>query len=272
MARKTDRASDTLRQNATPENAPAASEHLPLFYRQPRPLDVRRHAQASLRQGSDYGFAQATNSIPLNAVEFIEAVRHYPIVFTASEQPMPVAIVGLEQTNYFMQPGKGWKTDAYVPAYARQYPFVLMERPREEKFYLCVDEDAPQFALQTVKGAMPFYNEDGSPSALTQHALQYCTAFYNHHQVTRHFCDDLARHALLVPYQSEATLPDGKKLSLSGFRMIDEKRFNDLPNTAILEFRQKGWLPFIYLALASAVNWKTLPQMAVKESAKKART
>jgi hypothetical protein len=259
MARKSDKTDPSSEPSADGEAPKSAG--LPMFFTQPRPLDIRRHAQAAIRPGSDFGFARDTNSILLNAVEFIEAARHYPIVFTNDEQSLPAAIVGLERGNYFVE-GSDWKPDTYIPAYVRQYPFVFLERPQEDKFYLCIDEGAPQFSMQAGEGAMPLYKEDGSPSPLTQNALQFCAAFYNHFRITRNFCEDLKKHGLLSAYQSDATLPSGRSVQLSGFLMIDEKALNQLSNEVFLEFRKKGWLPFIYFALSSGANWKRLLWLA----------
>ncbi len=242
--------------------ASARSSGLPLFFHKPQPLDAVRHAHASVSSGGDFSFASDTNSITLNAVEFIEAVKYYPVVFTGGENPTPVAILGLERGNYFVEADNRWKAGAYIPAYARQYPFIFFEDPRRKKMYLCIDEAAANYYPSQPAGATPLYTVDGKPSNLTKHALQFCTAFYQHYQATRDFCDALKAHKLLIPYQSEATLTSGKKLGLSGFQAIDEKALSKLPEKVFLEFRKKGWLPFIYLALASTSNWKRLADLA----------
>lgn len=74
MAKNSAQAEATRRPPAAPEP--------PLLYRRPAALSPFLHVEFSLEGEGDYGFARATNSIPLNAVEFGLAVRHYPIVFT----------------------------------------------------------------------------------------------------------------------------------------------------------------------------------------------
>jgi hypothetical protein len=240
------------------EQPAAQAAGLPLFFSAPRALESGRHAKATVAPGADYGFARATNSLPLDAIEFIEASKQYPIVFTGGAQPIPVAVVGLEQANYFVDKEGKWTTDAYIPAYVRQYPFVFFERAEEKKFYLCIDEAASNFSLEGTKEGAALYGENGQPSDLTKNALQFCTSYYNHHLITRNLMEDLTKHGLLAPYHSEATLNSGRKVSLSGFQIIDEKKLNALPDDVYLEFRKKGWLAFIYMALASITNWKML--------------
>lgn len=245
--------------------AAAAEAVFPLFFKNPRPLDVNRHKQATITPDKGYAFAAETNSIPMNAIEFIEASRHYPIVFTGGDTSTPAVVVGLEKQNYFVDAKDGsWKSGRYIPAYVRQYPFVFMEVPEQEKFFLCVDEAAPHFnaGASKAKDTSALYTAAGEASPLTQHVLDFCTAFYNHFRITANFCADLRAHNLLIPYKSDAKLASGRQISLGGFLMIDEKAFNSLSEKVFLEFRAKGWLPFIYFALASGTNWKGLVDIA----------
>lgn len=235
------------------------AQALPLFFSKPAALDSERHAKAGLARSIDLSFARECNSVPLNAVEFIEAARCYPIVFTNEEAPVPVAVLAWEQKNPFITKDNLWRDDSYIPAYVRQYPFVLFEAPNSDKLYLCVDEAASNYRA-TVSAddsdAMPFYR-DGQPSETTARALEFANAFYQHTKITRNFCDDLKKHKLLSPYNATATI-NGAEQHLNAFLMINETAFNALPDEVFLEFRSKGWLPFIYLSLASATNWKRL--------------
>ncbi len=249
--------------NSKPEGITTPSG-LPLLYRRPVALDALRHLQASISTETDYSFAKSTNSLPLNAIEFVEAAKTYPIVFSGGDVPMPVAIVGLEQENYFVKKDNSWQKNTYIPAYVRQYPFIFSENPKDKKLYLCVDEATPRFSKAQQGEANMLYNKQGDPTEFTRNAMKFCTSFYQHHLVTRNFCADLRAHKLLQPYHSEAILSSGKKAKLSGFQMIDEKVLNELPNKAFLALRDKGWMPFIYLALASVSNWKMLAAMESK--------
>ena len=39
---------------------------------------------------------------------------------------------------------------------------------------------------------------------------------------------------------------EGTRVSLTGFKVIDEKRFAQLPDETFLQWRRKGWLPLAY--------------------------
>lgn len=241
-----------------------APSNPPLFFEKPATLSLDRHANACLDARIDLGFAKGTNSVPLNLVEFVEAAKHYPIVFTTDETaPIPLVALGWEKENYFVTAKGDWKEGVYIPAYVRQYPFIFFEDKENDRLYLCVDEGCKNFHATKVKDGLAFY-EEGKASPMSEHALEYCKAYYQEMQRTRAFSADLVKHGLLSPYHSRATL-NGKDVQLSGFQMIDENKVNALSDAAFLELRQKGALAFIYLAMASSTNWKSLAEAAPKK-------
>ncbi|MDX1975426.1 MAG: SapC family protein [Rickettsiales bacterium] len=252
------------------ENLDASNAKLPLFFKAPAPLTFERHGQAGIVPTMNLSFASATNAILVNVAEFIEAAKHFPIVFTADKNPIPVAVVGLEESNYFVGAEGNWKKGAYIPAYVRKYPFVLSSLPDREEMLLCIDEGAADYRTTIGFGVEALYDGQKQPTPLLKNALDFCSAFQNHLQTTRQFCDALVEHQLFVTNQSEATLPNGRKILIGGFQMIDEQKFGELSDAAFLDLRKKGFLPFIYLALMSTTNWRTLIDMATELEAKSA--
>ena len=248
------------------EPAPKQDGPLPLFFQRPTPLDAERHAKAGLLPMTDMGFAMNTNSIVINAVEFFEAAKSYPIVFTMGDVPVPAAIVGLEQHNYFVNADKQWKDGAYIPAYVRKYPFAFMNGKMEgnDAFVLCVDEASAQYKEKAAKKTQPLF-ENGAPSALAKNALEFCTAYQNRYKQTQQFCAGIKAAGLFSPMRSDAKLKNGREIHLGGFQMIDEAKVRALPQETVLDFFQKGWLPLLYAALMSSSNWKRLADMASQD-------
>lgn len=247
--------------------AEATASGLPLFYKQPAVIDKNRHAAASVSPQQDYSFARGTNSLPINGIEFMEAVKSYPIVFTNGDASLPIVLVGLEKENYFVTDDGIWLANHYIPAYARQYPFVLLEKPvadkpDEKQMFLCIDEASSQFQANGRDGAEPLYDTEGNVTEFANNAVKFCGAVLEHHLITRNFTADLKKHNLLTPNQARIELKSGKTITLGDFLVIDEKAFNELSSEIFLEFRTKGWLPLIYLALVSQSNWKNLVQLA----------
>ncbi|HXV24701.1 MAG TPA: SapC family protein [Alphaproteobacteria bacterium] len=242
----------------------APEARFPMFYRAPRPLDSRRHAGKRLRAVTDLGFARATNAMPLNGIEFLLAVKHYPIVFTASDPAAAVAVVGLrERENLYLRSDGSWEPGAYVPAYVRRYPFIFLEDRERGQFVLCIDEAAE--ALSEVEGELLFDGDQPGPAGTR--ARDFCTAFQGQNQATRAFADAVAATGLLVENRAQIVLKDGRAMGVAGFRVIDEAKFNALPDETILDWRRKGWLPLVYCHLISASNWANLVDRAAADPA-----
>ncbi len=242
---------------------------LPMFYSNPMCVDSGRHLNAGLLPATNCEFAAHTNSISINAHEFVEAAKFYPIVFTDGELPMPAVILGLETDNYFVDTKNQWMLEHYVPGYVRKYPFILLHIADKKEFVLCVDEGSKQFCAKPTKGMVPLYDTDGKPSEMAQAAFVGAMEYHNQFLFTRQFAKAIQDADLLVSNVSSATLSSGRVINLQGFGMIDEKKFNALSDDVILDFHKNGWLPLIHFALMSASNWRRIAELAsLKEEPK----
>uniref|UniRef100_UPI00359F6608 SapC family protein n=1 Tax=Achromobacter insuavis TaxID=1287735 RepID=UPI00359F6608 len=66
-----------------------------------------------------------------------------------------------------------------------------------------------------------------------------------------------------------------QRLAMSGFKVIDEAKFNKLPEAEFLRWRANGWLPLVYCHLLSINTWPSLidqvhPVAATEEAAAEA--
>ena len=242
---------------AAGDGAPGQSKSSgPLFYSNPEPLNSEQHSELAIKSESDYSFSKASNSVPLNAVEFGLAVRHYPIVFTRADPALPVVVLGLRSgQNVFLGEGGSWEQGVYVPAYIRRYPFIFMSSSDGLQFTLCVDADSAK--LEKKPGERSLF-KDGEATDITNRALEFCQAFQAQHEYTRQFAEAVSQHGLLSPHAAEVTLKSGEKLALGGFRIIDGGKFNALSSEVFLEWRQRGWLHLVYSHLMSLSNWAGL--------------
>lgn len=237
-------------------------DNLPLFYKKPMCIDIKRHKNSGMEPIKNCKFAAKTNSIPLNVNEFVEAAKYYPIVFTADETPIPVVITGLESDNYFVDSEYQWKADCYVPEYVRKYPFVLLHVVENNQFVLCVDEAAEQFKSDKTAATVPFYSVDDKPSELSISAFNASMNYHRNNLISGEFTKFLKEEGLLQANTSTATLASGRIVTLNGFNMIDQEKFSLLPDSKILELHKRGWLALIHFALMSTSNWKRIADMA----------
>jgi hypothetical protein len=230
----------------------------PLFYYQPQPLSPVAHAQWRLREG-DHAFTAEANAVPVMLGEFATAMRHYPLVF-AGDGATPVAVLGLEGHNLFVQDGR-WSAEHYVPAYVRRYPFLSMAFESPEHFVLAIDAGSDRVISAEAgegdsEGVALF--EDGAPSALTQQMLGFCDAFRNDQAATLAWVAALKEHGVLDMRHAAVTLPNGRKLNFGGFQAVDAQRLAALDDVVIADWQRKGWLAWVHLHLASLERFNDL--------------
>lgn len=229
---------------------------LPLFYSRPEALRAELHGGTRVTLSPDYRFAATTHAVPLNAVEFAAASRHYPIVFAAgAEKPAAIAVLGLRRdANVFVDAAGNWVADTYIPSYIRRYPFILARNDDGSEFTLCLDMASDK--VGTDKETKLF---DGlEPADITKKALEFCAAFQREARESEAILAKLAEHELLVPNEGRFTLPSGEVLTVNDFLVVDEARFNALEDEAFLDLRRSGALSAIYCHLLSMRNWPTI--------------
>jgi hypothetical protein len=238
----------------------------PVFYRNPVPLDRVRHASKQFVRPRNAAFASHVNSVPLAAVEFNSAARNYPIVFTSGDPIGAVAVLGFQGAqNLFIGDGQQWADDVYVPAYVRRYPFVFTRTP-EGEFVLCIEEDAGSVADE---GGEPLF-VDGKPAKVVEEALRFAGDFQVQIDATHAFTRACQAAGLFVDNRASIQMPEGRSITLQGFRTIDAKKFEALPDAVVLDWWRKGWMMLAYSHLMSLGNWQLLANRASRIGKKKA--
>jgi hypothetical protein len=241
-------------------NQAGTATNLPPFYRDPVPLEPKRHARFGIRPRTGYGFARDTNGIMLTGSEMALAARTYPIAFAGTERTIPFAIVGLrDKENLFVDAEGKWRDDAYVPAYVRRYPFIFSETPSENRLLLCVDEAAEAIERESQQ---PLFVDDKPSPALTE-ILRFCESFQVQYEDTRKFGEWLDGSGLLEERTARAELPTGQVLTMSGFRLINPEKLRSLTDPQVLELHKRGWLPLLHFHLQSLANWGLLNALTV---------
>jgi hypothetical protein len=262
----------TKESNVTPTASPTApgaqtaSVDLPLFYKNPVPLQPARHAKAGLRAPESYVFARS-NAIAIAGSEFAVAARHYPIVFSAAPAVLPFVVVGLrDQENLFVAADGRWHPDAYIPAYVRRYPFVFVEDSESERLILCVDEAAERYEPESKH---PFF-VGRQPSPATEEALRFCEMFHVQWQDTLKFGEWIEQAGLLEDRVARMQLQDGSEFTLRGFRLINPEKMRTLTDEQVLHLHRKGWLPLLHFHLQSLNSWSLLGKLARESKAQAA--
>jgi hypothetical protein len=239
----------------------SGNDTLALFYRQPVVLEFENDRGKGFRPLSSLAFAAKANAVPLNLSEFMPAVRHFPIVFSNADHPMPLALLGLKEgQNLFLQPDGQWRNATYVPAYIRRYPFTVAELSSDRKTrLLTIDAACGAFTdLGSDPESQPIFEETGAPTPLIRVVMEFCAAYHQDHLLSQTFMAALIEQDLLVERKADMQFPDNSSYRLDGFRAVDPERLKALSPEILALWQDNGWLAAIHLHLASMQNWSLL--------------
>ena len=177
-----------------------------------------------------------------------------------------MALVGLrDNENLFVDAKGNWQAEAYIPAYIRRYPFIFSELPNSDQLTLCIDMEK---SVVEENGEQRFFDADGKGSALAQNALEFCKSYHAAAQQTLEFSKQLADSGLLVDRRAEISVVGNRRISFSGFRIIDEQKLAEMDDKLFVGWRKKGFLPFLYAHLFSGAQWQHLTRLLNERLAK----
>ena len=180
------------------------------------------------------------------------AQRHYPIIFSAGDNPIPLALLALNEgiNTFFDEDGKPIESNVYVPAYLRRYPFLLAKlRPDTDELSLCFDPTAGAVG-EFEEGDALF--EGSEPTEATKAVLEFCKNFEEAGQRTGVLMDELKKADLLM--DGEVSIqPEGgdKPYIYRGFQMVDENKLRELRGDVLRKMMQNGMLGIIFAHLFS---------------------
>lgn len=231
--------------------ATAPANALPIFYNDLLPLSTVDHADYKTRTVDAAPFLTTQHAVPLTVDEFVSAQRFVPIIFSAGNDSVPLALMGLnEGVNVFVDDEGKLRGPAYVPAYVRRYPWMLAKlRPDSEELSLCFDPTSP--AVGQFEDGNALFAE-GQPTELTQGVLKFCEDFEQAAARTGQFVRELQDMDLLMDGEVAIQTPiNDQPFVYRGFRMVNEEKLRDLRGDQLRKINQSGMLPLIYAHLFS---------------------
>jgi len=231
-------------------SAPQAA-NLPMFYQDLMPLNSRDHANWSSRTTENAKWMVNQHAIPLTGEEFVHASRHYPVIFSVGDQPVPLALMGLnEDVNVFFDDEGKLTSPVYVWACARRYPFMLAKlTPDTEELSLCFDPTSD--LVGEFEDGTALFDGD-QPSEACKSTLDFCRNFEEAGFRTASFVEELQKHNLLMDGEVSIQQPGtDQPFIYRGFKMIDQEKLRDLRGDVLRTMNQNGMLALIYAHLFS---------------------
>lgn len=230
--------------------ASAPESNLPLFFNDLLPLSSNEHGSWKARRVESAPFLAKQHAIPITVDEFAVAQRHYPIIFSVGENPVPLALMGLNDgINTFVDEEGKLMGESYVPAYVRRYPFLLAKlRDDTDELSLCFDPSADAIG-PFEEGDVLF--EDGQPSEATKAILGFCEQFEQAGQRTTAFMKELVDSGLLMDGEVSIQTDAPQPFIYRGFQMVNEEKLRELRGDQLRKMMQNGLLPLVHAHLFS---------------------
>lgn len=233
--------------------ATAPQPTLPLFYNDLMPLNTRDHATWRTRTIETADFLKNVHAVPLTVDEFVEAQRDLPIIFSAGEEPLPLALMGLnEGVNTYVNDAGKIEDPVYLPAYVRRFPFMLARlTPDAEELSLCFDPSAGLVGDFSEGEAL--FEADSQPSGATKRILEFCESFEQAGQRTKAFIDELKKHDLLMEGEIAISLNDkpDQPFVYRGFQMINGDKLREIDAAQLDIWHKNGFLMIAHAHLFS---------------------
>jgi hypothetical protein len=198
---------------------------LPIMYEDLEPITKEKHGNMKFKRLDKAPKASTVHAVPVTVEEIPLLQRFFPIVFTAGDNMLPIALMGLnEGANAFLdEDGNPVEKNIYLPAYLRRYPFMLARLKQDsEELSLCVDPTAG--VIGDFKDGEPIFDGD-QPSEFVQNILK--------------FCENFEQGGMEKPYLYR------------GFRMVNEEKFRELKGDQLRKMNQNGMLAIIMAHLFS---------------------
>jgi hypothetical protein len=235
------------------------------LYKQPEILTYESHGKLGIIPSEQpFGFVENERAIPLTMVEISSAQRHYPIVFSNVDNPVPMAVTGLPGGgNLFIDENGRWDPDCYVPSYLRCYPFAFAAQEDGSRA-LVLDR-----AAETIQenSRFPFFVGE-EPSAEVRAVMQFVGEYEEERKRTGEFTRLLVKHKVLDQMQANYTVEGSNEQKvLATYVGINLQKLNALDSKVIVELHESGWLAPMYMMHYSMQCWRPLRLRADAQNA-----
>ena len=239
------------------------NHNLPVFYRNPVPLNIETHASLTISPSTNgFRFASSARTILLASIEFFDAAHQFPIIFSSTPDGhiLPVALMGLEENENLFVDEKGSWLGQYIPAYIRRYPFITTDGSDGQSI-VCIDEDFDGFNLED---GLPLF-EDGKPTPKTQEIQAFLQDYLLQIQQTEQFGAMLLQNGLLRQIDAQANMNNGRMYPLNGMLVVDEQKMTQLSDSVIVNLFRTGALALLHAHLFSLRNLNALIERKAKK-------
>lgn len=221
------------------------------------PLNLDAHRKLRFNSKTGYGFASAQMVSPVVAAEAGYIAREYVLVFARKTESLPLALLGVDRDkNAYVGQDGSWLS-RYIPAHIRRYPFLLAdsaENPAQSgkrRFTVMIDTEAAHFVES---GGEALFDEKGEPAPLLRRVQEALTSLQRDQLRTLKLVAKLDELGVLEEQALRVRPKQGEPFALKGMRVINPKRFGELPADAVYELHRSGAMALAHAHFMSLSN------------------
>lgn len=224
-------------------------------------LNKQEHADLKFRKISDMEHTAKTANVPLTLAEFFSACKSQPVLFVQNgEDILPTALLGIRNDeNLFLNSQNNWLPEEYCPFFLKRYPFILVKA--QDRLTLAYDSECG--SANTEEGECVF-GENGEQTEFITKIMDLMNKYQADSEVTAAFGRLMDELELFEPFEVSLNV-GSNKYQISDFKIISEKRFNELPMEKKSMLIEKG---FYNIVVAHLISLSNIEKLAVLQSMK----
>ena len=212
-------------------------------------LNNKEHQNIKLTPNHDFTHVASHHVTPVLMQELGRVAADLPVAFIKNSETgdyLCVALLGLKEGENLLVKDGQWQ-GTFIPAGYTHYPLALVPYPEDAKKYV-ITIDMASNAVSDNGDAL--FNEDGTESEYLQKRRQALETYYKCAIATREFTKTLVALELLE--EKGFTIEVGEdKRKVTGIHVVNEEKFNALPDDKIVELHKKGYLGAVYAHMIS---------------------
>lgn len=228
------------------------------------PITFEKHGNKAWKPVSDFSFASKDSLAAVSADELPLAMFYLPIVIVKTDDSYRFALMqGVQFNQNLMVNSDGRWIGKYLPNILRAYPFRLAESKQAEKI-VCVEERSDvvvDLEDATASGAIPFYNDDKTPSEKLTRVIKFIEKLNQREEKTMRILTVLKDLGLIKHLPKTDLLAETSsevQKFLGQLLIVDEPKLNSLSGDKLAELRDSGGLVAAYCQILSLKNIRTL--------------
>lgn len=227
------------------------------MYKKVVPLSKKEDLKVSLLK--DYKHAKDVISTILTYDEVSKACKFYPIYFGKDANGIvPMAILGIDNENLFLDSKNQWQKDVYIPSVFRVYPLGMAksgQKDGEESGKYTVVYDGSYIGINKKDGKE--FVAKGKLTEFGQNTVDFLQNLQGNLNKTQEALKILEEYKILKFADIDISVGE-KKYKISRVGTIDEKVLDGLSDDKIVKLVKQGVYRIIDLCLLSGSNLNPL--------------